>query len=220
MESKKHFKLYKDGKKWCIAAITVVGVTTGIVFADTQGIKADTVIPQAQTQQVVVPQAASNNNTEKQEVTVVSQAKIADNGSGNVASYDQNNNLQSYTVDSQIHQVEDNTQQVPANNISTININGDLSGISKDNLKTINTQINLNNGQIVNAWGTIKYQGNSTLAWPKKGYRLKLYQDEALTKKLKLEIPGSEFKTNAFNLKANFTDPDKGNNVVNSELFK
>lgn len=135
MENKKHFKLYKDGKKWCIATITVVGVTTGIVFSDTQSIKADTATPQAQTQQVVVPQAASNNNTEKQEVTVVPQAKIADNGSGNVASYDQNNNLQSYTIDSQIHQVGDTTQQIPANNISTININGDLSGISKDNLK-------------------------------------------------------------------------------------
>lgn len=220
MENKKHFKLYKDGKKWCVAAITAVGVTTVMTFASTQRIKADTTIPKVRTQQVVVPQAASNNNAEKQEVTVVPQAKIADNGSGNVASYDQNNNLQSYTVDSQLHQAEDTTQQVPANNISTISINGDLSGISKDNLKTINTQINLNSGQTVNAWGTIKYQGNSTLAWPKKGYRLKLYQDAALTKKLKLEIPGSGFKTNAFNLKANFTDPNKGNNVINSELFK
>lgn len=219
MENKKHFKLYKDGKKWCVAAITVVGVTTGMVFAASQNVKADTTTPLARTQQVM-PQGTLNDNTEKQEVTIVPQSRITDNGSGNVASYDQNNNLQSYTVDSQIHQVENTAQQVPANNISTININGDLSGISKDNLKTINTQINLNNGQTVNAWGTIKYQGNSTLAWPKKGYRLKLYQDAALTKKLKLEIPGSGFKTNAFNLKANFTDPNKGNNIVNSELFK
>lgn len=220
MEKKEHFKLYKNGKKWCVAAITVVGITAGFNLVNTPNVKADQVLSSNQPTQVVLPKDNVVTD-EKQEITPVDQSKLTDNGNGNVASYNQNDQLQSYTANSIVYQPNaTSVQSIPENNISTININGDFSGISKDNPKNINTQINFNNGQSVNAWGTIKYQGNSSLSLPKKGYRLKLYEDEGMTKKLKLEIPGSGFKTNAFNLKSNFNDPNKGNNVVNAEIFK
>ena len=103
--------------------------------------------------------------------------------------------------------------------ISRISIDGDLTGISKDNKKNVKINLALINGEKVDAWATIKWQGNSTLGWPKKGYRIKLFKDEAMSKKLKLELPGSGFKTNSFNLKANFTDPTAGLNIVNARLF-
>ncbi|QZN93896.1 CotH kinase family protein [Limosilactobacillus panis] len=92
--------------------------------------------------------------------------------------------------------------------------------ITKDNRKPVQISIKLTNGVIIDGWATIKWQGNSSLAWPKKGYRLKLFKDQAMTKKLKVELQNSGFKTNSFNLKACYTDPTAGLNIVNAELFK
>lgn len=103
--------------------------------------------------------------------------------------------------------------------ISRISFAGDLAGISKYDKKNIKIKIALTNGKTINAWATVKWQGDSSLTWPKKCYRLKLFKDQAMTKKLKLKLPGSGFKTNSFNLKACFTDPTAGLNIVNSQLF-
>lgn len=103
--------------------------------------------------------------------------------------------------------------------IGTISFAGDLAGISKDNKKVVQVNITLTDQTKLTAWATIKWQGNSSLAWPKKGYRVKLFKDAGLTEKLKVKLPGSGFKTNSFNLKACFTDPTAGLNVVNAQLF-
>lgn len=108
----------------------------------------------------------------------------------------------------------------PSNiSISRFSIDGSLAGISKNDKKRAKVKIALTNGDKIDAWATVKWQGNSSLNWPKKGYRVKLFKDEAMTKKLKLKLPGSGFKTNSFNLKANFTDPTSGFNIVNARLF-
>ena len=106
------------------------------------------------------------------------------------------------------------------NGITKMSIDGDFSGISKENPKKVQVELTQLDGKQLDAWATVKWQGNSTLAWPKKGYRVKLYADELLTKKLKVKLPGSGMKTNAFNLKANLTDPYKGINNVNAEIYK
>ena len=106
------------------------------------------------------------------------------------------------------------------NGITKMSIDGDFSGISKENPKKVQVKLTQLDGKQLDAWATVKWQGNSTLAWPKKGYRVKLYADELLTKKLKVKLPGSGMKTNAFNLKANLTDPYKGINNVNAEIYK
>lgn len=103
--------------------------------------------------------------------------------------------------------------------ISRVSFDGNLAGISKNIKKNVKVKLALTDGTNVDAWATVKWQGNSSLAWPKKGYRVKLFKDEAMTKKLKLELPGSGFKTNSFNLKANFTDPTAGLNIINAKLF-
>lgn len=103
--------------------------------------------------------------------------------------------------------------------IGQISFSGNISGISKDNRKPVQANIRLTDGTIINGWATIKWQGSSTLQWPKKGYRIKLFKDQAMTTKLKVKLPGSGFKTNSFNLKACFTDPTAGINIVNAKLF-
>lgn len=114
-----------------------------------------------------------------------------------------------------------NTVKKNANSqIGQISFTGDLTGITKDNRKPVQISVKLTDGTIIDGWATIKWQGNSSIAWPKKGYRLKLFKDQAMTKKLKVKLPGSGFKTNSFNLKACFTDPTAGLNIVNAELFK
>ena len=105
-------------------------------------------------------------------------------------------------------------------NLSQISFVGDLKGISKEDRKIVQVKLNLTDGTSTSAWATIKWQGNSSLAWAKKGYRVKLFKDANLDKKLKLELPGSGFSTNSFNLKSCFTDPTMGLNIVNSRLYQ
>ena len=52
MDMKKHFKLYKSGKNWCVMAIATLGITlglTGIANADTNTTSTPIETTQAQT---------------------------------------------------------------------------------------------------------------------------------------------------------------------------
>ena len=130
-----------------------------------------------------------------------------------------------YLVNSVLHKTDangniiNNFDESAYPNLGKISFIGDLTGITKDDKKKVQAKITLTDGTVVNAWATIKWQGNSSLAWPKKGYRVKLFKDEALTKKYKLELPGTGFKTNSFNLKGSFNEPTMGLNIVNARLY-
>ncbi|WP_225209480.1 KxYKxGKxW signal peptide domain-containing protein [Limosilactobacillus fermentum] len=43
MEAHKHFKMYKDGKKWCVMAITTAATVLGVATATTANAQADSV---------------------------------------------------------------------------------------------------------------------------------------------------------------------------------
>ena len=105
-------------------------------------------------------------------------------------------------------------------NLSQLSFTGDLKGISKNDRKVVQVKLNLTDGTSTTAWATIKWQGNSSLLWAKKGFRVKLFKDANLNKKMKLELPGSGFATNSFNLKSCFTDPTMGLNIVNARLYQ
>ena len=130
-----------------------------------------------------------------------------------------------YLVDSVLHKTDEQGQltnifdpkKFP--NLASLSVDGDLSGITKDNKKVVKFKLTQTDGSQLDAWATIKWQGNSSLAWPKKGYRIKLFKDQELTEKYKIELPGTGYKTNSFNLKGCFTDPTMSLNIVNSRLF-
>nr|DAV43835.1 MAG TPA: CotH kinase protein [Caudoviricetes sp.] len=64
----------------------------------------------------------------------------------------------------------------------------------------------------------IKCQGNSSMAYPKKNFTIKPYQDKAKTKKLKIDFKGWG-KQNKFVLKANWIDISHARNVVSARLW-
>ncbi|MBD5090824.1 MAG: KxYKxGKxW signal peptide domain-containing protein [Lactobacillus sp.] len=130
-----------------------------------------------------------------------------------------------YLVDSVLHKTDEQGQltnifdpkKFP--NLASLSVDGDLSGITKDNKKTVKLKLTQIDGSQLDAWATIKWQGNSSLAWPKKGYRIKLFKDQELTERYKIELPGTDYKTNSFNLKGCFNDSTMSLNIVNSRLF-
>lgn len=64
----------------------------------------------------------------------------------------------------------------------------------------------------------IKCQGTSSMAYPKKNFTIKPYQDKAKTKKLKIDFKGWG-KQNKFVLKANWIDITHARNVVSARLW-
>ena len=64
----------------------------------------------------------------------------------------------------------------------------------------------------------IKCQGTSSMAYPKKNFSIRTYEDEALENKLKLDFKGWG-KQHKFVLKANYIDISHARNVVSSKLW-
>ncbi|MEK1336773.1 KxYKxGKxW signal peptide domain-containing protein, partial [Limosilactobacillus fermentum] len=62
MEFKKHFKLYKSGKQWCIAAVVTFAATLGLVAGNTT-VNADTLTTGGSTPQAQVNQEKGITNT-------------------------------------------------------------------------------------------------------------------------------------------------------------
>lgn len=67
-------------------------------------------------------------------------------------------------------------------------------------------------------WVEIKCQGNSSMAYPKKNFTIKLYKDKAKTGKLKIDFKGWG-KQSKFVLKANWIDLTHARNVVSARIW-
>lgn len=68
------------------------------------------------------------------------------------------------------------------------------------------------------AYITIKCQGNSSMSYPKKNFTIKLFEDEARSKKLKINLKGWG-KQNKFVLKANWIDISHLRNIISARLW-
>ena len=68
------------------------------------------------------------------------------------------------------------------------------------------------------AYIEIKCQGNSSMSYPKKNFTIKLFEDEARSKKLKINLKGWG-KQNKFVLKANWIDISHLRNVVSARIW-
>ena len=67
-------------------------------------------------------------------------------------------------------------------------------------------------------WIKIKWQGASSVKYPKHNFTVKCYEDEACTKKLKLDFMGWG-KQNKFVWKANYIDHSHARNIINARLW-
>lgn len=225
MEAKKHYKLYKSGKLWCVAAITVALLTmTGVdAHADSNQNGASVTTTQVG-QPTVLKQG--RQNAAVQATTAQPAQQVIDYDTINTAVNDQGQ-VQAYTQSGQMHDLQDqgtdqnvNRHSQTNNALANINISGDLTGFNHGTWSKVQVHINWDNNQQLDAWANVKAQGDSSTGWPAKNYRLKLFKNEACTDKLKLKLPGADFKTNSFNLKSNFTDASGALNIVNAEIAK
>lgn len=97
-------------------------------------------------------------------------------------------------------------------------LTGDVKNMSKNNKVTLQFKFT-DHTRVVNGYSVTKWQGDSSIAYPKKNYKLKLYSDSDATTKLKI-APFAGWKAdNEFNLKASYNDATFGRNLINSQLF-
>ena len=69
------------------------------------------------------------------------------------------------------------------------------------------------------AYITIKCQGTSSMAYPKKNFTIKLYSDSARQTKIKRLFKDWKFKESKFVLKANYIDHSHARNIIGARLW-
>lgn len=125
--------------------------------------------------------------------------------------------LQKYVVD-KIQEYDDSKHiyEPDDDDIPRVYFSGGLLPVTKDfnKLKMRYVSKTYNFECYVN----IKCQGTSSMAYPKKNFSIRLYEDEALENKLKMNFKGwgEQYK---FVLKANYIDLSHARNVVSSRLW-
>lgn len=93
MDLKKHFKLYKAGKQWCVAAIATLAMATGVMVSSAQSVHADQQVSTPTTQTVQGSQSLKSDQVKPATPNSTEMTKPADNGNyGWVDSTQVNNN--------------------------------------------------------------------------------------------------------------------------------
>lgn len=100
--------------------------------------------------------------------------------------------------------------------LPVVSLQGDLTGISKDTSKKVTWKY-YDDQQVLNGLGEVKWQGNSSLSFAKKSYRLKTL-DADYKEKDKVKFKSSWSKNSKFNLKAYYTDGLLSRDPVNAQI--
>ena len=119
-------------------------------------------------------------------------------------------------------------------NIVEENLNNKIQNIESHNLpyfvfdidvnqvqdEWITTPFTYNNGsQTLSGYAKIAIQGDSSRAYPKKNYKIKIFSDSECKEKIKTKLKSSWTKLSNFNLKANWIDATQSRNLVNAHLM-
>ena len=98
--------------------------------------------------------------------------------------------------------------------IPRVDIEGDVDSIKgKDDKKDVLFKI-FQNGKEIKEYATIKWQGDSSLVFDKKSFRIRFFTDETRVEREKIQILPFVPKVSDINLKAYATDWTKGNDVI------
>lgn len=90
--------------------------------------------------------------------------------------------------------------------------------MSKDVEKVLEFEY-LNGAQVEKGFAKVSWQGDSSINYPKKNLKIKLYSDELLTKKAKIAPRAGWMADSKFVLKANWVDATHSRNIVNSNIW-
>lgn len=100
--------------------------------------------------------------------------------------------------------------------LPTLYMSGDVTDMSKVNEKFVRFKY-VDGTMIKRGYNTIKWQGDSSLSYPKKNYTIKLYCDK--NKKCKQPLDFGWGKQNKYVLKANYIDHSHARNIVSARLW-
>lgn len=96
---------------------------------------------------------------------------------------------------------------------------GDISNMDKENSKNLSFVYRDKNGTITNGYVKMKWQGTSSLAYPKKNYTITMYGDSDMSNKLNVELKSGWGEQSKYCLKANYVDHTHALNIVGARLW-
>ena len=99
-----------------------------------------------------------------------------------------------------------------------MSLNGDLTGISKENKKQITASYSDSN-QSFELNATLKLQGATSIGYPKKNYNIQFFKDNSFKSKQKVQLVEAWGKQNKYTLKANYVDFSEMRNVVSGKIY-
>ena len=97
---------------------------------------------------------------------------------------------------------------------------GDPSELKSKDDKIVVPCSFVNHEQVINGYAQLKWQGNSTIGWPKKSYTVTLFSDPEATVKLNFKPMPNFYSSNKFTAKADYIDRFHVRNGYGAWLFK
>ena len=112
---------------------------------------------------------------------------------------------------------EDDALNTPASDLPAVYLSGDVNTMTKDNKVPMNFVFKDRTRTIV-GYSATKWQGDSSLGYAKKAYRIQTFSDSALKNKMNFKPKIDWDEGNKWNLKAYFTDALLCRDVVNANI--
>ena len=108
----------------------------------------------------------------------------------------------------------DNTDTL---DLPAVYLSGLINGMSKDNAVPMKFKF-VDRTRTIDGFASVKWQGDSSVSYPKKPYRIKTFVDGNLTQKLSFKPKADWNAGNKWNLKAYYTDALLCRDVVNAKI--
>lgn len=112
---------------------------------------------------------------------------------------------------------EDDARNDPVSDLPAVYLSGDTSSMTKDNKVTMNFVFK-DRTRTITGYAATKWQGDSSINYSKKAYRIQTFSDSALKNNLEFKPKSDWSAGNKWNLKAYFTDALLCRDVVNANL--
>lgn len=104
------------------------------------------------------------------------------------------------------------------NDIPKVFFEGDIDGMSKTNEKILRFSY-ISRTKTISGYVKMKWQGTSSLRYPKKNFTIKMFTDETCETKDKHTFKNWNYKANKYVLKANYIDHSHARNIVSARLW-
>ena len=104
------------------------------------------------------------------------------------------------------------------NDIPKVFFEGDIDGMSKTNEKVLRFSY-ISKTKTIRGYVKMKWQGTSSIAYPKKNFTIKMFTDESCETKDKHTFKDWNHETNKYVLKANYIDHSHARNIVSARLW-